>query len=252
MAVSSAPVVLIAGVTGGLGSSLARQLTGAGWRVAGWARDQTKLDELAGELPTLLPVNADATDPAQVEAAVATSVEHYGRLDAYVHCVGSILLKNAQQTSLPEWQQVLNLNLTSAFLGLKAVLGPMQRSGGGSCVFVSSAAAQVGLPSHEAIAAAKGGLNGLVLAAAARYASRNIRINAVAPGLMDTPLAAPLLGSEAGRKVSAAMHPLGRVGRAEQVASLIAWLISPAGDWVTGEIWSADGGMAHLRQRPKV
>ncbi len=119
-------------------------------------------------------------------------------------------------------------------------------------MFVSSVAAQTGLPSHEAIAAAKGGINGLVKAAAASYATRNIRINAVAPGMVDTPMAKPIVGNEAGRKISEAMHPLGRIGRADNIAGLIAYLVSPAGDWVTGEIWSVDGGMAHLRSRPKV
>jgi NAD(P)-dependent dehydrogenase (short-subunit alcohol dehydrogenase family) len=245
-------VVLIAGITGGVGSNLARQLFAAGWRVAGLARDQARLDALATALPGLLTFTADATEPVAVEKAVQATLSTYGRLDGYVHAVGSILLKNTQQTTLEEWHGTLTLNLTTAFIALKAVLGPLQQGGGGACVFVSSAAAQVGLPNHEAIAAAKSGLDGLVRAAAASYANRNIRINAVAPGLVETPLAAPLLSNEAGRKVSAALHPLGRVGQAAQVASLIAWLLSPAGDWVTGEVWSIDGGLAHLRQRPKV
>jgi NAD(P)-dependent dehydrogenase (short-subunit alcohol dehydrogenase family) len=249
---SPSPVAFIAGITGGIGTALARQLHAAGWRVSGWARDSVRLQALAAELPGLHTMVVDATDPGAVATAVQAAREHHGRLDGYVHAIGSILLKNAQQTSLEEWHRTLTLNLTTAFVALKAVLGPLQEGGGGACVFVSSVAAKVGLPNHEAIAAAKGGLEGLVRAAAASYAHRNIRINAVAPGLVDTPLAAPLLASEAGRKISAALHPLGRVGRADQVAGLIAWLLSPAGDWVTGEVWSIDGGMAHVRPRPKV
>lgn len=249
---SSAPVILIAGLTGGIGSALARHLSASGWRVTGFARDAARLAALGAELPGLETATADATDPAAVETTIADLAARHGRLDAYVHCVGSILLKNAQQTTLDEWRRTLALNLDSAFYGLKAALGPLQKSGGGSCVFVSSVAAQTGLPSHEAIAAAKGGINGLVKAAAASYATRNIRINAVAPGMVDTPLAKPIVSNEAGRKISEAMHPLGRIGRADNVAGLIAYLVSPAGDWVTGEIWSVDGGMAHLRSRPKV
>ena len=234
---SSSPVVLIAGVTGGIGSDLARRLTAAGWQVAGYGRSAEKLAALRVELPALHTLECDATQPAQVEAAVAATVAQFGRLDAYVHCVGSILLKAA--------------NLNSAFYGLRAAVGPMQTQSRGSIVLISSVAAQTGLPGHEAIAAAKGGINGLVQAAAASYASRNIRINAVAPGLVDTPLAAPLLGSEQARAFSEKMHPLGRVGRPANIASLIAWLLTEDADWVTGQIWSVDGGLADLRPRPK-
>jgi NAD(P)-dependent dehydrogenase (short-subunit alcohol dehydrogenase family) len=250
--VAPAPIVLIAGVTGGIGAALARRLTAAGAAVAGYARTAEKLAALRAELPGLFTFEADATQPAQVEAAVAATVTHFGRLDAYVHTVGSILIKPAHQTRPEEWLRVIDLNLNSAFYGLRAALGPMQTQNGGSIVLVSSVAAQAGLPAHEAIAAAKGGIDGLVRAAAASYAPRNIRVNAVAPGLVDTPLAAPLLASEAARAFSEKMHPLGRIGRPEQIASLIAWLLTPDADWVTGQIYSIDGGLAHLRPRPKV
>lgn len=248
---STSPVVLIAGVSGGIGSAVARKLHAAGWRVAGFARDQARLDALAGELPGMDLHVADATDPAAVERVVREVAERHGRLDAYVHAVGTILVKNAQQTTVDEWRGTLNANLDSAFYGLKHAVGPIQRQGG-SLVFISSVAARTGLASHEAIAAAKAGVEGLVRSAAASYASRNVRVNAIAPGLVDTPLAKPLLGSEAARAFSEKLHPLGRVGRPENIAGAIAWLLSEEGSWVTGEVWSIDGGMAHVRPRPKV
>jgi NAD(P)-dependent dehydrogenase (short-subunit alcohol dehydrogenase family) len=245
-------VVVIGGVTGGIGSDVARRLAAAGWQVAGFARDAGKMDTLAAELPGIFTQTAEATDAAAVETAVKAVVERFGRIDAYVHAIGSILIKPAHLTRLEEWQRVIELNLGSAFYALKAVVGPMQAQGSGSIVFVSSVAAQAGVPGHEAIAAAKGGINGLVLAAAASYAPKSIRVNAVAPGLVDTPLAAGLLGSEQARQFSEKMHPLGKIGRAANVGSLIAWLVSPEADWVTGQIWSVDGGMAHVRPKPKL
>ena len=247
-----APVVLIGGITGGIGSDVARRLSAAGWRVAGFARHAERLAALAAELPGLFVQKADATDANQAGAVVESVQAHFGRIDAYVHAVGSIILKPAHLTKTEEWARTLDLNLSSAFYALRAVLSPMQTQGSGSIIFVSSAAARVGLPNHEAIAAAKAGLNGLVLAAAATYAPRNIRVNAVAPGLVDTPLAAGMLGSDAARAMSEKMHPLGRIGRPGHIGSLIAWLASPEADWVTGQIWSVDGGLADVRSKPKV
>ena len=122
---STAPVVLIAGITGGIGSDVARRLAATGWQVAGFARSPEKLATLAADLPGLFTVEADATQSTQVEAAVQATLARFGRIDAYLHAVGSIIIKPAHLTSPDEWQRTLDLNLNSAFHGLRAVLGPM-------------------------------------------------------------------------------------------------------------------------------
>ena len=119
---------------------------------------------------------------------------------------------------------------------------------GGSIVLISSAGARVGLVNHEAIAAAKAGILGLALSAAASYASRGIRVNCVAPGLVRTPLTA----NGAALKGSIAMHPLGRIGEPSDVASAIEWFLDPAQSWVTGQVLGIDGGLATLRTRGSV
>lgn len=249
---SNPTTALIGGITGGIGQTLAQQLTASGWNIAGFARNEARLSKLATTHSDWLLESVDATQRPAIDRVVHATTGRFGRIDAYFHCIGSIILKPAHLTKPEEWSHTLELNLTSAFLALQAVLGPMQIQGGGCILFVSSVAAQIGLPNHEAIAAAKGGLDALVRSAAATYAPKNIRVNAVAPGLVDTPLAATLLGSDTARQVSEKMHPLGRVGRPANIASLLAWLATPDADWVTGQVWSVDGGMADLRGKPKI
>jgi NAD(P)-dependent dehydrogenase (short-subunit alcohol dehydrogenase family) len=125
----------------------------------------------------------------------------------------------------------------------------MMRSSGGSIVLMASAVAQRGMINHEAIAAAKAGVVGLALSAAATYARYNIRVNCVAPGLTRTPLTASLTQNELTLKASAALHPLGRIGEPEEVASAIRWFLSPENSWVTGQVLAVDGGLSTVQPR---
>lgn len=209
-------------------------------------RNAAGLEAIAAETGAT-PFVLDATRPAEVEAAVAKAVELDGRLDGLANCVGSILLKPAHLTSEEEWDAVVAANLKSAYAAVRAAARVMTT--GGSIVLVSSAAARLGLANHEAIAAAKAGVIGLTLSAAATYAPKGIRVNAVAPGLVRTPLTARITGNDAALKASTAMHALGRAGEPEEVASAIAWLLDPAQAWVTGQVIGVDGGLATLRSR---
>ena len=234
---------LIFGATGGIGTTLCRQLQVAGHRVFASGRDPHKLAMLSSELGTP-PLLADATVPAEVADAFAQA----GAVDGVANCVGSLLLKPAHITTDEEWAAVLRTNLDSAFYVLRAGAKAMM-STGGSIVLVSSAAGRLGLQNHEAIAAAKAGIIGLMLSAAATYAPRNIRVNCVAPGLTATPLTARITTNETAAKASMAMHPLGRLGTAEDVAAMIAFLLEPQAAWITGQTFGVDGGLGTVRSK---
>jgi NAD(P)-dependent dehydrogenase (short-subunit alcohol dehydrogenase family) len=238
--------VLVLGAAGGIGGALSRRLAAqrVGLVVAG--RDKARLEALAAETGAT-PFVLDATRPAEVEAAAQAAVALDGRLDGLANCVGSILLKPAHSTSEEEWDAVVATNLKTAYAAVRAAARLM--AAGGSVVLVSSAAARLGLANHEAVAAAKAGVIGLTLAAAATYAPKGIRVNAVAPGLVRTPLTARITGNEAALKASASMHALSRVGEPEEVASAIAWLLDPEQAWVTGQVIGVDGGLGTLRAR---
>jgi 3-oxoacyl-[acyl-carrier protein] reductase len=243
--IHSGRTYFVLGATGGIAAALCRRLKAEGARLFLSARNEVKLRELAGELEAG-SFAADATVPEQVDAAVQAA-SNSGSLNGAVNCTGSLLLKPAHLTTNGEWRQTIAQSLDSCFYLLRSVVRHL--AGGSSVVFVSSAAARVGLANHEAIAAAKAGILGLALSAAATYASRGIRVNCVAPGLVETPLTEKITSREASRKASEAMHALGRIGRPDEIAAAISWFLSPEQDWVTGQVLGVDGGLATVRAR---
>ncbi|MEC8024681.1 MAG: SDR family oxidoreductase [Myxococcota bacterium] len=237
---------LILGATGAVGGVLARRLRADGQSVILAGRRQDALDSLSKELdcPT---VAFDARTPGSITTAIETAHRDHGGLTGIVCAIGSILLKPAHRTSDEEWDDTIELNLTAAFRTVRAAAAKVRSNA--SVVLVSSAAARLGMANHEAIAAAKAGIEGLTRAAAASYASRNLRINAVAPGLVDSTMAEPITKNEMVLKASTAMHALGRIGTPEDVASAIAWLVSPESSWVTGQVLGVDGGLGSVLSR---
>lgn len=248
---SHRPAVLILGATGGIGSALARQLSKLGYALTLASRGGERLDALSSELHAD-SCRFEATESVSVEACIRSAFEKHGQLDGVVSCVGSLLLKPAHTTTDEEWTAVLATNLNSSFYTLRSAASRMMTNGGGSIVLMASAVAQRGMINHEAIAAAKAGVVGLAQSAAATYACFNIRVNCVAPGLTRTPLTQPLTRHAASLKASTALHPLGRIGEPEEVASAIRWFLDPQQSWVTGQVLAVDGGLSSIQARAAV
>jgi NAD(P)-dependent dehydrogenase (short-subunit alcohol dehydrogenase family) len=235
--------VFLIGAGGGIGSATARRLVARGVEVVLAGRTRDRLAALADELGAR-HVAVNAADFDALDRAVAGA----GPIDAIVNCAGSLLLKPAHLTSEREYRETIELSLTTAFAAVRAGAKAMMATGG-SIVLCATAAARAGFANHEAIAAAKGGVIGLTMSAAASYGARNIRVNCVAPGLVETPLTARITGNETALKTSQGMHALGRIGRPEDIASAIAWLVDPDNSWVTGQVLGVDGGLGTVRAR---
>jgi NAD(P)-dependent dehydrogenase (short-subunit alcohol dehydrogenase family) len=193
-------------------------------------------------------ITPDFTVDASDFDAVEHVFESVGPIDGVVNCAGSLLLRPAHLTTAGQFDEVIVASLKTAFAVVRAA-GKYMR-GGGSVVLVSSAAAMAGYANHEAIASAKAGIIGLVRSAAATYASQNLRFNAVAPGLIETPLTQQLTTNPAARKISEAMHALGRIGSPEDIARAICFLLDTRNSFITGQVIAVDGGLSMVH--PKV
>jgi 3-oxoacyl-[acyl-carrier protein] reductase len=244
----SSAAFVVFGATGGIGSAVCQRLVSRGWNVLAVGRNEEKLQELKAAIPSVHVLCAHGNGGEPFTLAAQEAVQRFGRLDGLVNCIGSLLLKPAHLTTDKEWVSTLHTNLSSAFHTVQAAAHTLT-SGGGSLVLVSSSSARVGIANHEAIAAAKAGVIGLTLSAAATYAARGLRVNCVAPGLVETPMTAPITSTEKSRQFSTAMHALGRIGQPSDVAAAIEWLLDPAQSWVTGQVIGVDGGLGSVISR---
>ena len=237
----STPVYLLIGGAGGQGVALTRRLRDRGATVIAASRNEARLSAYASETGAETRV-CDATDFKAVEDLVRSVADEHGSLDGAVNMAGSIVIKPAHMISEAEFQQTIDLNLKTAFALVRAAGRHMSQQKRGSIVLMSSCAARTGLPSHEAIAAAKGAVIGLTQSAAASLAPSGVRVNCVAPGLVDTPMAERLTKSEAARAASESLHPLGRLGVPDDTAPILDWLLSDDSAWTTGQTIGVDGG----------
>jgi len=186
-------------------------------------------------------VRADTAKPGDHEALVGAAIERFGALHLACNNAGiGGELHAVGELSVEGWRRVIDINLSGVFYGMRAQIPRMLESGGGAIVNMASIYGQVGTPGAAGYTAAKHGVVGLTQAAALDYATQAIRINAVGPGYIDTPLLEGL--SAEARAGLVAQHPIGRLGRAEEVAELVVWLSSERASFVTGSYYPVDGG----------
>lgn len=227
---------LIVGGSSGIGLETVRALTQRGDEVTVWSRHRS--DELT-ELGCA-HVEVDVT-------ADLDGIEIPDGLGGVGYFPGSINLAPFERLKLDAFRGDYEINVMGAVKVLQRVVPRLARDGGGSVVLVSTVAVTTGLAYHASVAAAKAGVEGLMRALAAEYAAKNVRFNAIAPSLTDTPMASRLLRNDEMRERSAERHPLKRVGTPSEMAAAAVYLLGPDSGWVSGQVLHVDGGMSSLR-----
>ncbi len=235
---------LVTGAGSGIGLATVQALLAQGAQVAAVVQNPQQRQALATALPANQVLVQDLLDDAACAALPKQAAQLLGGLDAVACCAGIFFKKYSDETTLDEWRRTLALNLDATFILTRAAIACMreQRAGDASVVVISS---QIGLVGHArgaAYAASKAGLNGMVRSLALEWAEQGIRINAVGPGPIATPMVASTMADPQALAAMQASIPMGRLGQPEEVAQVISFLLSSRASFITGQILCADGG----------
>jgi NAD(P)-dependent dehydrogenase (short-subunit alcohol dehydrogenase family) len=241
-------VAIVTGGNAGIGEAVAKRFAYEGAAVVITGRRQAELDRVISGIRHNkgkgLSVAGSVTDEAHAQEAAQRALDSFGRIDILVNNAGvGDFGKRLHETDDAAWATVLDVNLTGVFRMTRAVVPHMLKQGRGSIVNISSVASLVGIPGAPAYAASKGGLDALTRALAIDYAKDGIRCNVVNPGLINTPMAAPLMANPDMLHPILAHYALRRPGTSEEVANMVLYLASDEAGWVTGGTFTIDGGM---------
>jgi 3-oxoacyl-[acyl-carrier protein] reductase len=227
--------ILIIGASKGIGHALAQKLQAQGATLYMASRQ-------APEGITGTFIEWDVTQPITNQFETLPDTLH-----GIVYAPGTINLKPFQRLSADDFRKDFEINVLGAIATIQVNINKLRKAHNASVVLFSTVAVQTGMGFHASVAASKGAIEGLTRSLAAEYANTQIRFNAIAPSLTDTPLAAALLSTDEKREASAKRHPIGRFGTAHDVAAAALWLLSDDASWVTGQIIGVDGGMGSLK-----
>ena len=240
-------VALVTGAASGIGRAVALVWAREGARVVLSDLDEDQGQETAALVRELgaeaLFLRADASSAKDHEELVALTLRNFGRLDAACNNagIGGVSAPTADYP-LDAWNAVLAVNLSGVFYGCKYQIAAMLQTGGGSIINMASILGAAGFANSAAYTAAKHGVLGLTKAAAFEYSAKGVRVNAVGPGFIHTPMISGLEQDPATHAALVAAHPIGRLGQPEEIAELVAWLASDRASFVTGSYYPVDGG----------
>ena len=235
---------LVTGAGSGIGLATACALVRQGAKVAAVVQHQSQVEALKQALPQAVVLVQDLLDDEACAALPARAAQALGGLDALACCAGIFFKKLSDDMSLDEWRQTLALNLDATFVLTRAAIAHMRaaRTGDASVVVISS---QIGLVGHArgaAYAASKAGLNGMVRSLALEWAAEGVRINAVGPGPVATPMVATTMADPVALAAMEASIPMARLGQPEEIGEVVSFLLSQRASFITGQILCADGG----------